>query len=601
MNIAAINFQATEEFIYPLSPNTLVWQLTTAKGDFTNIALLCWERSDSNMQVVEKFDFKLAYQDAVRDYWRLKVTFAKKARYLRYAFQLCRSDQTYRFGRYGLLSDRDELSEQFYEFLWPNPSDCLRSPAWAKDQIYYQIFPERFCNAVSELNPHDVLPWGSAPNRTNFMGGDLLGIIKKLPYLADLGITCLYLTPIFQSYSNHKYDTVDYYSIDKHFGDKSTLLELVRQAHALKIRVLLDGVFNHCGFHFPYFQDVVQNGANSKYVDWFFVHDFPVQVEPCNYDCVGNYKWMPKLNLALPEVQNYFIEVGLYYLREFGIDGWRLDVADELPTAFIANFTRVLKNKFPDCLLLGETWGNAKRIVGINRLDSAMNYLFKDAVTDWLAKSKIKVSTFDERINSMLSLYPDKMNLQMYNLLDSHDTERFLYSADGNVTKLRLAVALQMLLPGCPAIFYGDEIGVSGANDPACRQAMPWDISQQDLKTFNWYKQLISCRKMYEALCTGEFKTVYCSDADCSYAFRRNSDNQSLLCLLNASAKDCYIPLPIDRNDNAYLETTASALAGEVKLQINSRIHKNNQKNTGILLQKVPAYNMQIILLERKV
>lgn len=190
---------------------------------------------------------------------------------------------------------------------------------------------------------------------------------------------------------------------------------------------------------------------------------------------------MPKLNLANEAVQNYFTEVGLYWIREFGIDGWRLDVADEMPTKFLEHFAATVKEKYPDALLLGETWGDAERLVSGNRLDCAMNYLFKDAVTDWIAKDKISVSTFDQRINRMLSLYPQETNLRMYNPLDSHDTARFLFSCGNDIARLRLGVALQMTLPGCPAIFYGDEIGITGDNDPLCRQAMQWDMHSHEI------------------------------------------------------------------------------------------------------------------------
>lgn len=190
---------------------------------------------------------------------------------------------------------------------------------------------------------------------------------------------------------------------------------------------------------------------------------------------------MPKLNLANEAVQNYFTEVGLYWIREFGIDGWRLDVADEMPTKFLEHFAATVKEKYPDALLLGETWRDADRLVSGNRLDCAMNYLFKDAVTDWIAKDKISVSTFDQRINRMLSLYPQETNLRMYNPLDSHDTARFLFSCGNDIARLRLGVALQMTLPGCPAIFYGDEIGITGDNDPLCRQAMQWDMHSHEI------------------------------------------------------------------------------------------------------------------------
>ena len=283
---------------------------------------------------------------------------------------------------------------------------------------------------------------------------------------------------------------------------------------------------------------------------------------------------MPKLNLANEAVQNYFTEVGLYWIREFGIDGWRLDVADEMPTKFLEHFAATVKEKYPDALLLGETWGDADRLVSGNRLDCAMNYLFKDAVTDWIAKDKISVSTFDQRINRMLSLYPQETNLRMYNPLDSHDTARFLFSCGNDIARLRLGVALQMTLPGCPAIFYGDEIGITGDNDPLCRQAMQWDESKQDLHTKEWYKKLIKSRRNSKVLQEGNFHTLYVDDENGVYAFSRSVDNDVAIIILNTGTKEIQIPPqkePTDKtltvlfNESAAFSALQNELCSETK------------------------------------
>ena len=371
--------------------------------------------------------------------------------------------------------------------------------------MYYQIFPERFRNGDGSLSPPNTEPWGSKPTRENFMGGDLPGIIEKLDYIAELGVTCIYLTPVFASLSNHKYDTIDYYKIDPHFGTKDDLKRLVDGAHRRGMRVILDGVFNHCGYYWPIFQDVVRNSATSKYRDWFFVQRYPVQPDPERYDCVGHYKWMPKLNLSNKETRCYFIGVGKYWLRESGADGWRLDVADEVPVTFWEEFAYEVKREFPDCILIGETWGDAGKLVEPGRLDSAMNYLFRDAVRDWLALGKISASEFAGRANRTLALYPYEVSLRMYNPLDSHDTVRFLTYCGGNEESHRLAVALQMTFPGCPAVYYGDEVGMDGGNDPDCRKAMDWERAESKAGPYEWYRRLIALRKSSKALTRGDF------------------------------------------------------------------------------------------------
>ena len=480
MNQAAIIHRPTSDYIYPSSRNTLELQLITARADADEVELWYWMRYETDPAKIRRQRLHVSLQDALHDYYRTTVCTGQIAAYTRYCFHLKAGTDELWLGANGLQDTEPHMNGNFFEFLWPNPTDGFSAPAWRSRQVYYQIFPERFKNGDSSRTPPGAEAWGSAPTRENFMGGDLAGIAQQLDYIQSLGATCLYLTPIFRAPSNHKYDTADYFEIDSAFGTKDDLRRLVDGVHAHGMRIILDGVFNHCGYWWDKFQDVVKNGKASPYRSWFFIHSYPVDAERQNYDCVGHYKWMPKLNLANPDARDYFLSVGRYWLEEFGIDGWRLDVADELPTAFLEAFAAAMRACKPDCILLGETWGDAGRLVSANRLDSAMNYLFRDAAAAWLAKDALSASEFGCRLNRALALYPNETNLRMYNLLDSHDTARFLYEADGDKARLRLAAALQMTFPGSPAIFYGDEIGLSGPNDPGCRMAMPWNEEQQD-------------------------------------------------------------------------------------------------------------------------
>lgn len=536
MNFAAVAHRATQEFIYAPSRNELILEIFTAAKDMDCVTLWYWERYETNPDRMTKQKLKAPLRGKYRDCYRTHIRTQNIAAYIRYSFELCAGGQTYWLGRKGFTETPPSLDGNFFEFLWPNPGDRFRAPEWSVDQIYYQIFPERFCNGDPALSPACAVAWGSTPTRENYMGGDLPGIIGKLDYLEELGVTCLYLTPIFEGSSNHKYDTVNYYRIDPQFGTEEDLHVLVEQAHKRKIRVILDGVFNHCGFYFPPFQDVLEKGRKSIYADWFFVERFPVQEDPFNYDCVGHYRWMPKINLANPAARDYFVQVGLHWIRNFSIDGWRLDVADEVPTAFWECFSVAVKECAPDCLLLGETWGDADRLVCGNRLDSAMNYIFRDAVIDWIAHGTIGVVEFDWRINDMLSLYPYEVDLRMYNLLDSHDTPRFLFECQGDVRRLKLAVVLQMTLPGCPAVFYGDEVGLTGDNDPLCRQAMEWDENWQQADVKAWYQALICLRKENEVLRKGEFQTAISDDEKGVYGYFRYSQTQTMLIVLNTNA-----------------------------------------------------------------
>ena len=538
MNQAAIIHRPTSDYIYPSSRNTLELQLITARGDADEAELWYWMRYEMDPAKIRRQRLHVSLQDALHDYYRTTVCTGQIAAYTRYCFHLRAGTDELWLGANGLQETEPAMNGNFFEFLWPNPTDGFSAPGWRGRQVYYQIFPE------------------------NFMGGDLAGITEGLDYIQSLGVTCLYLTPIFRSPSNHKYDTADYFEIDPAFGTKDNLRRLVDGVHARGMRIILDGVFNHCGYWWDKFQDVVRNGEASPYRSWFFIHSYPVDAGRQNYDCVGHYKWMPKLNLADPDARDYFLSIGRYWLQEFHIDGWRLDVADELPTAFLEAFAAEMRGWKPDCILLGETWGDAGRLVNGNRLDSAMNYLFRDAAVAWLAKDALPASEFGCRLNRALALYPGETNLRMYNLLDSHDTARFLYEAGGDKARLRLAVAMQMTFPGSPAIFYGDEIGLSGPNDPGCRMAMQWDGEKQDRQLLNWYRQLISLRLASDSLTDGDYRTVLADDGANVYAFSRWVPGEQTLVILNAGAAPWRGRLPIPEWAREFAQWTLCCQTG---------------------------------------
>lgn len=565
MNPAAIIYRPTSEYIYPSSHDTLELQLITARADVEVVELLYWMRYETDPAKIQRQRMQVSLRNALRDFYRTTIQTDQIAAYTRYCFHFRTGDSELWLGAKGLQETEPAMNGNFYEFLWPNPTDGFSTPPWRNHQVYYQIFPERFKNGDTSITPHGAEPWGSPPTRENFMGGDLAGIAESLDYIQQLGATCLYLTPIFCSPSNHKYDTTNYFDIDPAFGTKEDLRKLVKSTHDRGMRIILDGVFNHCGYWWDKFQDVRLNGAASPYHNWFFINGYPVDAEHMNYDCVGHYKWMPKLNLANPNTREYFISVGRYWLQEFDIDGWRLDVADEMPTSFLEAFSVAMREIKPDCILLGETWSDAGQLVSGNRLDSAMNYLFRDAAVAWLAKGQISVSEFDHQLNTVLALYPVETSQRMYNLLDSHDTARFLYESGGDITRLMLAVAVQMTFPGAPAVFYGDEIGLSGENDPGCRIAMEWDETRQDRTLFQWYQQLIRLRLSSDSLTEGDFHTILCDDAANVYAFSRSVSTETSLVLLNAGKKPWHGTFPIPAWAKTFTEITFCCPGGNKK------------------------------------
>jgi glycosidase len=367
-------------------------------------------------------------------------------------------------------------------------------PAWAANQVVYQIFPSRF--ATHRQVEQEV--WYQAPiGPGTELGGSLRGIIEKLAYIRALGVDVIYMTPIFRSRSTHKYDTIDYYTIDPSFGTEADLKELVEKAHGLGLRVMLDGVFNHTSTEFFAFADLLKNQENSAYKDWYYVEKFPMSLHPGlpDYKCFGYFGGMPKVNMRNPQVAAYFTDVALYWLRTARIDGWRLDVADEIAHDFWRGFRKAVKAEFPDALIVGEIWHHAPDFLQGDQWDSVMNYPFYRSVLDFAATGSITASQFLGNLgflrgNTHAAAYP-----LLWNLAGSHDTARLRYLCGENPQRQKLAAALQLLHPGMPMIYYGDEVGMTGGPDPDCRRGMLWDEARQDQDMLRWYRRLLQLRR----------------------------------------------------------------------------------------------------------
>ena len=547
MNRAAVVFRPTEEFIYPNSRTELTIRIRVAKDDVRGIYLEYWKRGDKSEKKIQRESMRRYYSDGVSDQFECHIKIKPIAAYIRYRFKIDFSDHSSTWlGASKFCEEEEKTTGNFFEFLWPNPSDFQYVHFEKQRFIFYQIFPDRFWKSgeKQEVGNHIFEPWGSLPTRQNYMGGNLAGIRQKLPYLEKLGVNCLYLNPVFEGTSNHRYDTVNYYRIDPDFGEEKDLRDLIGQAHLTGMKVLLDGVFNHCGYAWGPFQDVLEKGRASKYRDWFFVQEYPLESGAPKYDCVGFYRWMPKINLANRQAQDYFIAVGKYWIEKFQIDGWRLDVADEIPTQFWERFAFEVKGVSPDSFLLGETWGDADRLLHGNRLDSAMNYLFRDALVDWLGSKAISTEEFNSRLNHMMMLYPFEKMSQMYNLIDSHDTDRFLFACGGDLRKLKIAVALQMTFVGCPAVYYGDEVGMTADTDPLCRACMNWEEDQQNQDLLRWYRELIHFRSSHEVLLNGRFQSAFVVGR--MLGFYRFNREESYLVILNGGDDRGKIPFDTD-------------------------------------------------------
>ena len=351
----------------------------------------------------------------------------------------------------------------------------MNVPAWVKDAIFYQIFPDRFCRSERYHAAGKFVPWGTKPTRENMFGGNLAGIESKLTYIKGLGVNAIYLCPIFKSNSNHRYHTVDYFEIDPVLGTLADFDRLVEKAHRLGLRVILDGVFNHCSRGFFQFNSLMELGPDSPYVDWFHVKGWPLNAysgKP-NYECWWNYPALPKFNTDCTEVREYLFKVAEYWTKR-GIDGWRLDVPNEIDDdSFWQEFRRRVKRINRDAYIVGEIWDNPERWLQGDQFDGVMNYPFRKAVMRYLFDEKpIGTGEFCDKVRAAFPA--DRFGTPM-NLLGSHDTTRIASQPRTSLDRIKLAYALMFFLPGAPCIYYGDEIGMEGGKDPDCRRTFPWD------------------------------------------------------------------------------------------------------------------------------
>lgn len=591
MNLSAISHKGAYPDIYLIDRKTLIFTLHTAVNDIKSCTLMYYSRT--NCEKIFHAPMEYCFSDNYHSHYSVKIIFEDTARYQKYYFKITdQADCSYYFNAWGFCEDNPENGA--FEFLYANLNNVLKIPEWSKGQIYYQIFPERFCDGNPKNNPKECSPWGTAPTRENYMGGDIKGILKHLDYLTDLGVDCIYLNPIFQGDFNHKYATTDYFKIDPQFGTEEEFLQLVDELHKREIRILLDGVFNHCGIHFYAFKDLLENQQDSIYTDWFYVRHYPVNVSETNapYECVGEYGYMPKLNTACEEVQNFICNVMIYWLEKFHIDGWRLDVADEVDNAAWTKARTEIKHRFPNALLLGETWGDGLELVDGKQMDIIMNYVFRDALRDFIAKESIDASTFSHRLFQMLSHYPEEQSLCLFNPLDSHDTERFLYFCNENKEKLKLAVMIQMCFPGAPSIYYGDEIGITGENDPDCRKCMVWNKKEQDLELLEYYKRMIQIRKSEACLKTG--KTIENFSKEKVFSFNRYCDTDEICIVCNSDSQDKIVQIPV-MHLGEYENLMNGSIYKAVEIPSSENKVQNHSKFKGILNVDLKSYEGKIL------
>ncbi len=438
----------------------------------------------------------------------------------------------------------------------------IQTPDWVKHAVFYQIFPDRFAQAAIPrqklLSSERWEQWNLPPSLQGYKGGNLWGVIEQLDYLQDLGINAIYFTPIFQSASNHRYHTHDYYQVDPILGGNPAFEEMLKAAHQRNIKVVLDGVFNHASRGFFQFHDILENGPYSPWLDWFKIEGWPLSAydgsKPANYVGWAGNRALPQFNHDHPKVREYIMEIAEYWVN-FGIDGWRLDVPFEVKTpGFWKEFRERVKAVNPEAYIVGEVWGDSREWLDGTQFDGVMNYLFTGPTIAFTAGDRVKMELvespsyypypplfakeYGEKMQALLELYPWEIQLTQLNLLDSHDTARLISIAGGDKATVQLATLLLFTFPGAPSIYYGDEVGLEGQLDPDCRRAFPMKESwHQDV--LDYHKKLIAIRHQYSALRIGDYKIVYAEGI--VYGFARCLEQEELIIFVNSGTEAAHI------------------------------------------------------------
>lgn len=467
----------------------------------------------------------------------------------------------------------------------------IDTPAWVRDAVFYQVFPDRLSRSGRVPSPGPWEPWEAAPTVHGFKGGDLYGVIDHLDRLQALGVNALYLNPVFASASNHRYHTDDYFSVDPLLGGNEALRALLDEAHGRDMRVVLDGVFNHSGRGWWPFHHLLENGIASPYRDWFHladdIHDgsrglsaFPGDEQLAAMESIrtsgaafgeasravlGYEAWwdlpaLPKINLDHPAAREHILDVAAHWI-EFGIDGWRLDVAEEVSGEFWREFHARVRALKPDAYLVAEIWHHKPEWLQGDMFDAFMNYPLTIGILGYVGQGSLQsdgdlpyeyqgaLHAIDapglwSTIEELGALNDPAVTGVQLNLLGSHDTPRVRTLLGGGLDAVRIATLLQLTLPGAPCIYYGDELGLEGGMDPLCRAGFPTDIEVWDTEPSGWIADLAALRHSSRALRDGQLALLRAEDL--GIAFIRRWEREAFVVVANAApdALDWEVPLP---------------------------------------------------------
>lgn len=591
--------EAKSKWSYIYDKEKLHIRLRVGKEEVENIQIVAYEPYNwspkkenpsvwvFNTEDFKYFDMKKEHTDDHFDYWFGEISGFSTLR-IRYGFLLEGKEENYFFGSQGVCTRKEyesfeytgtgETFAKFYSFPYLNYEDEYRAPSWVKNTIWYQIYPARFYREENAKPLENLLKWNETTEVTTNMnfGGTLKGIIKKLDYIAALGSNGIYFTPMFKAYSDHKYDTTDYFQIDERLGSNQDFKEMVKEAHKRGIKVVLDGVFNHCGWDHPYWQDVLKKGKESKYYDCFMIEKDPVVNFPLTKEgrpSIGSYEEMtslhyrtfafnaemPKWNTGNQIAREYLLNVGKYWVKEYDIDGWRLDVSNEVSHDFWKEYRKEIQKIKSEVYLVGENWDHSYPWVLGDQFDAVMNYEITYKLWSFLGTDKFTMQTrnaeeFVQSINAFMAYYPKNILPNMFNIVDSHDTARVMDVVGYDEKKAKILYAIQMFLPGGPSIYYGSEIGMTGDTPDNNRKCMVWEPSPKEHNLYKFLQEIIHLRKKHPALSSIHMEWEQVSKKTNSFILKKTEGKDKVSLLVNNHKKKVEFSHPYNRGEKVTVE-----------------------------------------------
>ena len=542
MEFAAVYHRPRSEFAHAVEEGRFVFRLRAAHGMLKGCALHCTDRAplDPGVSFV-RLPMVRVRADAYGDWYEAELRTELKR--VGYCFELEAEDGIWYY--YGDCFER-QLPRQRYEcfqFPYDHRADRLEVPAWAADAVVYNIFPDSFASGRAAICGEGTeKPWNGEMCASR-LGGTVEGVRLNLGYIRDLGCNCVYLNPVFAADSYHKYDLLDYFHVDPCMGTDAQFGALVDEAHGMGLRVIIDGVFNHTSWHHPFFQDVLRRGKASPFWRYYYALPedvrFPAKGEAPGYACFSYVPQMPKTDTSYPPLRDYFCAVGAHWVREYDVDGWRLDVANEVDDGFLRAFRRAVKGAKRDAIIIGEVWENASHYLQGDMMDSAMNYDFRRFCQRFFAEGSIGAEDFDARVSVLLMRYQRQAAFAQLNLLDSHDVSRFFSLCGGDAQRMALAVLFQMTFVGMPSVFYGDELGMDGVAELEYRRPMAWGREHPLTEV---YRKMIALRNAHAALRRGSFATLRAEGG--LYCYERALEGERVaVCMNPGSAPRAVEPL----------------------------------------------------------